>query len=348
MKLKDFTGAKVLDAVDFLVEKTVNYCDETEDCQVCRFRLDGVVYVAVEDPDDGYRSMMNELVIDNDAAMKNVFVGCDVICRHTEKGDYQDDDILELVDTKTEKDARVDKGLGGADDAGDGGRERHPGPVELAVVVHQHNRAADRTAHPRQFAIGHSVGGAHNPARRRRAARYRRDLPGHAEFGTDQVERHDAAPDNVALPARDPRRGDVGRVVPNIQLPTGGVQRYGRNRLGDVEPTGVVHGRYGAAAHHVKDAAALVDEAGDGVGVRARRVLGLNLDTATARRVAKLAGDAELPRAIRAAADVAVKLRHHADTGQFVDDPRRGKVAADGLVPASDDPRIPGRKRRRG
>ena len=103
MKLKDFTGAKVLDAVDFLVEKTVNYCDETEDCQVCRFRLDGVVYVAVEDPDDGYRSMMNELVIDNDAAMKNVFVGCDVICRHTEKGDYQDDDILELVDTKTEK-----------------------------------------------------------------------------------------------------------------------------------------------------------------------------------------------------------------------------------------------------
>ena len=104
MELKDFTGTKVLDAVDFLVEKTINYCNETEDCQVCRFRLNGVVYVAVEDPSDGYRSMMNELTIDNDATMKNVFVGCDVICRHIEKGDYEDDgDILELVDTKTEK-----------------------------------------------------------------------------------------------------------------------------------------------------------------------------------------------------------------------------------------------------
>ena len=103
MELKDFTGAKVLDAVDFLVEKTVNYCDETEDCQVCRFRLDGVIYVAVEDPGDGYRSMMYDLVIDNEATMKNVFVGCDVICRHIEKSDWDEDDILELVDVKTEK-----------------------------------------------------------------------------------------------------------------------------------------------------------------------------------------------------------------------------------------------------
>lgn len=103
MQLKDFIGVKVLDAVDFLVEEIVNYCDDIEDCQVCRFRLDGVVYVAVEDPSDGYRSMMNDLVIDNDATMKNVFVGCDVICRHIENSDYQDDDILELVDVKTEK-----------------------------------------------------------------------------------------------------------------------------------------------------------------------------------------------------------------------------------------------------
>ncbi len=103
MELKDFTGAKVLDAVDFLVEKTVNYCDETEDCQVCRFRLDGIVYVAAENPSDGYRSMMKDLVIDNEATMKNVFVGCDVICRHIQKGEYDDHDILALVDAKTGK-----------------------------------------------------------------------------------------------------------------------------------------------------------------------------------------------------------------------------------------------------
>ena len=102
MKLKDFTGTKVLDAVDFLTEKTTNYYDE-ENCQVCRFRLDGVVYVAVEDPNDGYRSMMKDLKIDNDATMKNIFIGCEVICTHIEKGDYYDHDILELVDAKTGK-----------------------------------------------------------------------------------------------------------------------------------------------------------------------------------------------------------------------------------------------------
>ena len=103
MKLKDFTGAKVLDAVDFLVEKTVNYQLPNPSSCFCCHRLDGVIYVAVEDPNDGYRSMMKDLVIDNEAMMKNVFVGCDVICRHIEKSDWDEDDILELVDVKTEK-----------------------------------------------------------------------------------------------------------------------------------------------------------------------------------------------------------------------------------------------------
>ena len=103
MELKDITGTKVLDAVDFLEEKTVNGYDETEDCQVCRFRLDGIVYVAVENPSDGYRSMMKELKIDTEAKMKNIFVGCNVICTHIQKGKYDDHDILALVDAKTGK-----------------------------------------------------------------------------------------------------------------------------------------------------------------------------------------------------------------------------------------------------
>ncbi len=99
MKLKNITGTKVLDAVDFQTENAVN----SGYSQICRFRLDGVVYVAVEDPDDGYRSMMEELLIDNDATMKNVFIGCNVVCNHIEKNGDEDDDILELVDAKTQK-----------------------------------------------------------------------------------------------------------------------------------------------------------------------------------------------------------------------------------------------------
>ena len=37
------------------------------------FRLDGVVYCAIEDPQDGYRSCMRDLVI-SDTAMTNVFM----------------------------------------------------------------------------------------------------------------------------------------------------------------------------------------------------------------------------------------------------------------------------------
>jgi hypothetical protein len=76
--------------------------DQYESCQVMRFRLDGEVYVAVEDPDDGYRSLMKDLTVAEDATMKNVFPPVRVIGRHREKGSYNDvNDILELIDAGT-------------------------------------------------------------------------------------------------------------------------------------------------------------------------------------------------------------------------------------------------------
>ena len=104
MELKDITGVKKLDAVDFSTESIKSWDDMYEDCQVCRFRLDDVVYVAIEDPEDGYRSSMKELFIDNNAKIKNVFKKIDVICRHRNKMDnHTDADVLELIDAKTGK-----------------------------------------------------------------------------------------------------------------------------------------------------------------------------------------------------------------------------------------------------
>jgi len=102
MELKDLVGEHVLDAVDFENEKIKNWSDDLEDCEVMRFRLDGIVYVAIEDPDDGYRSSMRKLKTADASSMKNVFAPVNVIARHRTKGSYgEDDDVLELVDVKT-------------------------------------------------------------------------------------------------------------------------------------------------------------------------------------------------------------------------------------------------------
>jgi hypothetical protein len=102
MELKDLVGKHMLEAVDFSDEKIKAWDDEFEYCQVCRFKLDGVIYMAVEDPSDGYRSSMKDLDVDASATMKNVFGPVEVIARHKHKGEYgEEDDVLELIDTNT-------------------------------------------------------------------------------------------------------------------------------------------------------------------------------------------------------------------------------------------------------
>ena len=102
MELKELVGEHMLDAVDFSDEQVKTWGDQFEACQVMRFRLDGKVYVAVEDPSDGYRSCMNDLAVADDATMKNTFSPVKVIGRHREKGNYGEaDDVLELIDAGT-------------------------------------------------------------------------------------------------------------------------------------------------------------------------------------------------------------------------------------------------------
>lgn len=77
----------LLDAVDFErveVEKWGGF----EDANTIRFRLDGNVYVAVEDPNDGYRSSMEHLFIDDTgkSPMKNVFSPIEVRAEHRTEG----------------------------------------------------------------------------------------------------------------------------------------------------------------------------------------------------------------------------------------------------------------------
>ena len=103
MELKDLAGEHVLDAVDFSNEQVKTWGDEFESCNVMRFRLDGIVYTAVEDPSDGYRSSMRELDV-GEWKMANCFEGMRVVGRHRANCTYGGSaDILELIAISTGK-----------------------------------------------------------------------------------------------------------------------------------------------------------------------------------------------------------------------------------------------------
>lgn len=90
-------GPHMLDGVDFSTGSVKqDWGDGFEDCQVMRFRLDGIVYAAIEDPSDGYRSTMRELVVSS-APMKNTFAPIAVECRMRASEEYQVDEVMEAV-----------------------------------------------------------------------------------------------------------------------------------------------------------------------------------------------------------------------------------------------------------
>lgn len=113
MKLDDFqavpfeslVGLHDLDAVDESTEEIARWGDRYEQCNCMRLRLDGKVYAAIENPDDGYRSSMDKFILFPDAKMTNVFQPVRVLARvRTKGGRYSSDaDVLELLDVANGK-----------------------------------------------------------------------------------------------------------------------------------------------------------------------------------------------------------------------------------------------------
>lgn len=99
MELSDLVGEHYLDAVDDEYEKQERSWGYPETVSVLYFRLDDTVYGAVEDPDDGYRSHMQELIT-SDREMINEFSPQKVIGQYSDNGS---EDILRLIDAETGK-----------------------------------------------------------------------------------------------------------------------------------------------------------------------------------------------------------------------------------------------------
>ena len=104
-KLEDLVGEHILDGVDTYQEKVPTYFGRFEDANFIKFRLDGIVYVAIENPDDGYRSSMDKIYIatsKKDRIIKNAFTGCRVLGAMKKERGYQHD-VLQLTDMVTGK-----------------------------------------------------------------------------------------------------------------------------------------------------------------------------------------------------------------------------------------------------
>lgn len=98
MELKDFVGPHILTGVDRNTESISNY-KEFEYSNVLNFELDGIVYVAVEDPDDDYRSLLKTIVKSN-YKIQNQFPPCFVVGKVV--GDEEEgENVLELTETKS-------------------------------------------------------------------------------------------------------------------------------------------------------------------------------------------------------------------------------------------------------
>jgi hypothetical protein len=105
--MESLVGSHTLSGVDEEVVKTESwYKGEYEDCNALRFTLDGVTYMAIEDPDDGYRSSMRGLVVSK-TPTKFTFTPIPVVVSARDKGGYEDKDSAEVLEIRDARNGLV-------------------------------------------------------------------------------------------------------------------------------------------------------------------------------------------------------------------------------------------------
>jgi len=98
IEMESLVGKHILSGVDE-INRQIGRAYSSELCQCINFVLDGITYTAIEDPDDGWRSMLDE-IIKSDDTVKNKFQGVEVIITHI---DTIEKKALLFYDTKNGK-----------------------------------------------------------------------------------------------------------------------------------------------------------------------------------------------------------------------------------------------------
>ena len=95
VELQSLTGKHILSGIE-------TGCVGYGEANYVKFTLDGVTYLAVEDPEDGYRSYMEDLVIE-DSSCKIRLPNIEVVCHMMEDGRYERNNVLVFVDARNGK-----------------------------------------------------------------------------------------------------------------------------------------------------------------------------------------------------------------------------------------------------
>jgi hypothetical protein len=95
VSLQDLVGEHMLSGVDMDTAKSKGHY-ESYDAAVMRFILDGKTYVATEDPEDGYRSCLDNIRVYDNYEVKNTFPEHKVIGE-------MNDEIVKFIDAGTQE-----------------------------------------------------------------------------------------------------------------------------------------------------------------------------------------------------------------------------------------------------
>lgn len=98
MELKDLVGLHNLSGVEFSQRENERY-GYAQKVNAISFILDNITYTAVEDPDDGYRSYMDKIVV-SDNNLSNMFEPQRVMAIMRVNTTHAND-ILDLYDVRT-------------------------------------------------------------------------------------------------------------------------------------------------------------------------------------------------------------------------------------------------------
>ena len=103
MTFSELVGKHELTGVEYGTKLIKNYCDEEENREYVTFILDGISYTAIEDPEDGYRSCCEDLIVNPCGFISNTFDPIEVNCKMRENSEYEINDVLEIYDLGTSK-----------------------------------------------------------------------------------------------------------------------------------------------------------------------------------------------------------------------------------------------------
>lgn len=102
MELRNLVGIHTMTGVETGTVKIKGWWSGEDNCNYVKFRLDGVTYMAVEDPNDGYRSCCRELeVVDEECKTRlpDILVECKMRGNFYNKvWGTETNDILEFYD----------------------------------------------------------------------------------------------------------------------------------------------------------------------------------------------------------------------------------------------------------